>query len=121
MKQKVFISYAWQDRGRVEEVLKKLKETHVAKLDPSQDIVDPIPLIKPGQDLRVEIQKQMQPASVVVVLWTKQAAASDLVQYEVGMADALGKPVVFVTDESAPQLPIQIGDSEVVTLEERAP
>ena len=119
MKRKVFISYAWQDRDRVEEVLKKLRETHAAELYPNQEIADPISLIESGQDLRAEIRKQMQSASVVVVLWTKRAAVSDWVQYEVGMADALEKPVVVVAEKSAPQLPAPIADSEVVTLEER--
>ena len=115
--QGVSIVRAWQDRDRVEEVLKKLQEPQVAKLDLPQDIADPIPLLEPGQDLRAEIRKQMQSASVVVVLWTQQAAVSDWVQYEVGMADALEKPIVVGAEKSAPQLPAPIVDSKVVTLD----
>lgn len=117
-KRKVFLSYAWQDRDRINMALQKLRETHVAELDHPHDISDPLPLAEPGQDFRAEIRKQMQAASVVVVLWTKQAATSDWVQYEVGMADALEKPVVVVAEESAPQLPASIAASEVVTLRE---
>jgi hypothetical protein len=121
MKQKVFISYAWQDRDRLEGVLKKLREAHIAELDLTQDIADPISLmIESGQDLRAEIRHQIQSASYVVLFWTKQAAVSDWVQYEVGMADALEKPVVVVAEKTAPQLPAPIADNEVVTIEERA-
>jgi hypothetical protein len=80
--QKVFISYAWQDRDRLEGVLKKLREAHGAELDLTQDIADPISLIESGQDLRAEIRQQIQSASYVVLFWTKQAAVSDWVQYE---------------------------------------
>jgi len=120
MKQKVFISYAWQDRDRLEGVLKKLREAHGEELDLTQDIADPISLIESGQDLRAEIRQQIQSASYVVLFWTKQAAVSDWVQYEVGMADALEKPVVVIAEKTAPHLPAPIADNEVVTIEEKA-
>ena len=93
MKQKIFLSYAWQDRDRVDLALQRLRDAHVAGVESLLDITDPVPDAKLGQDLRTKIRNQIEKANVVVLIWTKQAEASDWVQYEVGIADALGKPV----------------------------
>ena len=55
---------------------------------------------------------------MVVLVWSKDAAKSAWVQYEVGMAKALERPILIAwADESAPELPTEIRENQVVRLD----
>ena len=95
MKQKIFISYAHQDR-RFAEAL-KVRLADILE-DPSQelDVFDAQSSVEAGENIRDAIQSAMRAASTVVIVSSPASDASQWVSYEAGLADALGKNVVVV-------------------------
>lgn len=95
MKQKVFISYAHQDRRFVEALKHRLGDILKEPLQ-SLDVFDVQFRIKAGENIRGAIQSAMREASTVVIVSSPDSDASPWVSYEAGLADALGKKVVVV-------------------------
>jgi hypothetical protein len=95
MVEKIFVSYAHQDKnlvGGVEKALRRhgfLQDNDVVILDPRQNL-------QAGVNVREAIKDQMAEASKVVVITSNHSRNSQWVNYEVGMADALGKPIVVM-------------------------
>jgi hypothetical protein len=87
---KIFISYSMDDRPFVYSALKRLQA-----LEPlhSAEIDDPADWGAKSEDVRKTIGDQMRKADSVLLVWSDQAAESPWVQYEVGMAQALGLPI----------------------------
>ena len=102
MKNKVFLAYARQDRHLVKPILKKLSLTSSFK-DYSIPIHDPMQTAK-VEDIRTNIKQSIKAANQVLVLWTKNAANSQWVHYEMGMADALDKPITVVKADNSTSL-----------------
>ncbi|MGH8565891.1 MAG: toll/interleukin-1 receptor domain-containing protein [Gammaproteobacteria bacterium] len=116
MAEQVFVSYASQDRGRVQKVLKALRSRGLFD-DPSTVTIDASSVMIPGSSIRGALRKAIESANNVIVLWTPQAARSEWVNYELGMATAFGKPITLVmSDEAAPDVPPNLGDMQVVKL-----
>ena len=97
MSKKIFLSYAMEDRHHLEglkEILEKHRITtegeHVGFIDPMSE-----PSI-PGTNIRAMIKKQIKSSNEVVVIATDDSLSSQWVNYEIGMADALNKPIVIV-------------------------
>lgn len=118
MKQKVFLSFAANDRDRVEHVLSQLQKSELATVnfevnfepEANEWNVE----FHPGEDFRANIRDRVQSANQVVVFWSADAATSQYVQYELGMADALDKPITIVQlDRTMPQLPAHLLDKVV--------
>lgn len=92
MPEKIFLSYANEDRKLVRGVVEALRrrglvtEGEVVLLD-SHDLA-------PGDNVRRMIKKQISAASKVVIIATDHSAGSEWVNYEAGMASALEKPIV---------------------------
>src|SRR3954447_23690315 len=118
MKHNGYLSYAWQDRHRIDIVLQKLRETGIVFTNLNREVEAYVSRIELGQDLRVEIRKQIEAADTVVVFWTKEASVSDWVQYEIGLADALRKSIVVVLEGTAPQIPGSMVGSQIIVLNE---
>lgn len=120
MTKKIFLSHAIPDKEKVASIAEKLQQrwSH----DKEQVvIVDPVNETPVSEDLRKRIRQGIQDSDEVVVVWTTATAAHGLVNYELGMADALGKPIVVVTpDKSAPELPGRIRVSQVIRLAEES-
>lgn len=95
MKQKVFISYAHQDRRFVEALKTRLGDILKEPLQ-SLDVFDVQFRINAGENIRGAIQSAMREASTVVIVSSPDSDASPWVSYEAGLADALGKNVVVV-------------------------
>ncbi len=96
MTKKIFISYAAEDKAYLKEVKQLLHEQRIIKSD-DYSIVNPLKdSISSGKNIRKSLQKQIQSASMVVVLATDKSMSSQRVNYEAGMADALDKPIVVV-------------------------
>lgn len=95
MAEKIFLSYAHQDRDLVQAVVEALRKhkivtaEHVIAVDPEKDI-------HPGENVREWIKGAISSASKVVIIASDNSAASQWVNYEAGMATALGKPIVVV-------------------------
>jgi hypothetical protein len=65
-------------------------------------IFDPHKSVKAGDDARAIIRDQMMSASKVVVIVSPDTANSHWVNYEVGMASALGKAIVVMGSKENP-------------------
>ena len=60
----------------------------------------------------------MASANSVVVFWTENSANSQFVNYELGMADALGKNLVVVTPRGQRmRLPSNLEDIQVLEID----
>ena len=95
MTEKIFLSYAHQDQAiaaRVEDHLRK----HGLVTTADVEILDPQTGIQAGGDIREMIKAQIMAASRVVIITSPSSAQSQWVNYEIGMASALGKPIVAI-------------------------
>ena len=99
MGKKVFLSYAYEDRGIVEQVSRFLKE-HGHDTD-DMSFIDPQVDTGIGDDIREAIKQQMCSASNVVIIVTPNSAKSQWVNYEAGMASALDKPIILIRSKDA--------------------
>ena len=95
MTENVYLSDAHQDRAiadRVDQHLKKhglVTTSDLVILDPHKDIPS-------GEYIREVIRRQMMAASKVVIITSPNSGQSQWVNYEAGMASALGKPIVLI-------------------------
>ena len=99
MAKKVFLSYAYQDRGIAEQVSRLLEESGHDTDDMS--FIDLRIDTKISDDIRKEIRQQMCSASNVVIIVTPNSAKSQWVNYEAGMASALDKPIILIKSKDA--------------------
>ena len=90
----VFISYATSDKPRLKKVIGELKLRGI--LDDTDKIIDNSDVIMAGSAVRDQLRKTIEHASKVIIIWSGSSAASEWVNYEAGMAHALGKPTFFV-------------------------
>jgi hypothetical protein len=95
MAEKIFLSYAYQDRDLVPSVEEALRKHKVVTAE-QVIIVDPEKDVHPGENVREWIKDAISSASKVVIIASDDSAASQWVNYEAGMATALGKPIVVV-------------------------
>jgi hypothetical protein len=113
MGDKVFLSYSVSDHHRIESAIAQLSGLRMADSLESE--------LRPGDDVRAIIRDRVRSANEVVVFWSEAAATSQYVQYELGMADALDKPITIVQlDQTKPELPayllnkvVQLADGAV--------
>jgi hypothetical protein len=96
--QKIFLSYAAADKDFVEALKPKLGE--FLKAPGTLDVFDSQSDIAPGQDIRKALKAHMDAAGTVVIVASPAGDASQWVNYEAGLADALGKKVVIVNRDS---------------------
>ena len=99
MGKKVFLSYAYEDRGIAEQVSRFLEEHGHDTGDMS--FIDPRVDTRTGDDIREAIKQKMCSASNVVIIVTPNSAKSQWVNYEAGMASALGKPIILIRSKDA--------------------
>jgi hypothetical protein len=117
MTKKVFLSYAWDDHGKVSAVSEKLRQQQ-KRGDPDITLLDIDLKFEPlRQDVRETIKQTIEESDEVVVLWTVASSSSSYVFYELGMAEALNKPItVVLPGESTPELPANLRGKQVVDL-----
>lgn len=117
MNKKVFISYAWNDRKLVNKAIKQLKSKGLLGGDFLESINNPMEL-SAGADIRAALKEQILTCDKVLLIWSGRAASSPWVQYEVGMAEALEKPILIVwADKFAPRLPAEIEGNQIISLD----
>ncbi len=95
MDEKIFVSYAHEDRDLVEAVEQALRK-HGILTEKNVIIMDPQRDIPAGENIRKMIKDQISAASKVVIIDSKNSAESQWVNYEAGMAAALGKPIFLI-------------------------
>lgn len=121
MNKQVFISFAWEDRGLVNEALKELRKKNVLVPETLSNLEDVFEKNETAY-IRNQIKNRISNSNTFVVIWSKQAADSPWVQYELGMAQALNIPtIVALTESKAPQLPAGLKDIQVVRLDSTQP
>ncbi len=117
LSRKVFVSYAARDRSLLLSALEQLRENHVLSSD--DDIVIDAKNEPGGDDFRQATRAAIDAADTVLVLWSPAAAESKWVNYELGMASALGKRVVVVTPQGKQtEVPIASNSFELVKMDE---
>lgn len=94
MARSIFVSYADRDRVLVDHALQYLRQRGL--LTPVDQVVIDRDTFTAGADLRKATRQAIDGADIVLVVWTPTAATSKWVNYELGMADALGKDVIAV-------------------------
>ena len=95
MTEKVFLSYNHADRGLARRVEKQLKELLNSN---SRDfvIIDERQTISAGADIRKSLKTAMDSVSTAVFLASKGSEKSQWMNYDAGLADALGKRMVII-------------------------
>lgn len=113
----VFISYSIKDKPRLERVIGELKYRGI--LGDQVDIIDDRHDLDMGSDWSDQLRKAIEDSSKVIVIWSGASAASPWVNYEAGMADALGKPMVFVIPKGErAQLPTALMHNQIIEVED---
>lgn len=111
----VFISYAIGDKSRIKKVIRKLMSQGI--VDEGEKVTD-ISDIDPGSSVRLQVRSAIEAASKVVVVWSDTGSGSDWVNYEAGMAEALGKPIfVVVPKGQGGRLPHNFADTQIIELD----
>jgi hypothetical protein len=120
MTEKIFLSYARQDRGLLGAVQRALRKHGIAGNDVV--IMDPHQKLKAGSNVRKMIKDQISSASKVVIIGSENSANSVWVNYEAGMAAALGKPIVIVGKKGSGKTASMLrafGDVQFIKIEEK--
>ena len=115
--QKIFISHSQASARDIPQILERLKRRGV--LAETDEIVSPEDVHHGHRELRQAVHKQIASSSKVVVIWDKASAQSQWVNYEIGLADALGKQIVPIRlrGEQGP-LPDVLRKFQVLELED---
>ena len=95
MKEKIFFSYSHADRGLAKQVEKQLQGLLKSKSQ-SFTVIDERKIVSPGKDIRKSLKAAMDSASTVVFLAAPGSEKSQRMNYEAGLADALGKRMVVL-------------------------
>jgi succinyl-CoA synthetase alpha subunit len=113
----VFLSYASEDKLLIRKVLDQLKAKGV--LSPREKVVDISAIAVPGSSMRRQVREAIENASKFVVVWNDTALTSDWVNYEIGMAEALGKPILVVVPKGeTSRIPGNLKETQVIEMEE---
>jgi hypothetical protein len=111
-----FLSYAYDDKSRISNVVKELKSKGI--VEAHDKITETSEIFVPGVSVRGQVRKAIEAASKFVVVWSVAGGKSDWVNYEIGMAEALGKPIlVIVPKGEISQLPNSLKHSQIIELE----
>jgi hypothetical protein len=102
----VFISHAWdynEEYYRLEEMLRDAPNFAWTNLSVPEH--DPI---RDADALKYELNAQMRPANVVLVLAGMYAARRNWIDYEIGFARRIGRPIVGVVPWGQVQTPVVV-------------
>lgn len=114
---KVFVSHVRQDQKKVGAVLKELVRRRLINQSDRTNTFEPIP----GSDIRGDLKQAIRDSSSMVVLWSEAAHQSAWVNYEMGLADALGIPIVAVNVDGGKQPPpAELSDVRLIDLDAEA-
>lgn len=95
MSEKIFLSYAHQDRNIAERIEGHLREHGIIETS-DVEFFDPQKDIQAGDNIRETLKNAMTASTTVVIITSPNSAQSQWVNYEAGMASALGKRIVVV-------------------------
>lgn len=101
MSLKVFLSYAIKDADFAQSVKARIKEILPQYKAENIDIFDVRTDLALGESIRESIKSAISSANTVVIVSSESSDLSPSVNYEIGLADALGKELVIVEKEGA--------------------
>ena len=96
MSLKIFLSYAIKDTDFAQSIKARIKEFLPQSKMESIDVFDVRTDLALGGDIRQSIKAAISSANTVVVVSSQSSDISPWVNYEIGLADALGKDLVIV-------------------------
>ena len=101
MATKVFVSYAYQDKELAENAKHELATTgHL----PADTVFFDMGNISAGESIRQQIRSEIESADAVVLVMSEHAEASQWINYEAGLADALGKKILVVATKGSGEI-----------------
>lgn len=98
MTTKVFLSYASQDKQLAESAKRELEGRGYV---PEDTVFFDASDISVGEDIRARLKSEMEESATVVLVVSNSAASSERMNYEAGLADALGKKILIVSAKGA--------------------
>src|SRR4051794_25067620 len=108
--------HKFDDKTKIRKVLDKLNARGI--LSPHDVWFDSSAIVA-GSNWRKQIREAIESASKFVVVWSDAADKSDWVNYETGMAEALGKPILVVVPKGEmARIPENLKETQVIELEE---
>jgi hypothetical protein len=110
---RIFIAYSRRQRPIARELSEMLTRNRKAVFWDAN--------IRVGAVWRQTIQKALDEATHVVVLWTRDAAESNEVEREVSYALAEGKVIIPILSKDIPKLPYHLHGLNYIVLEENLP
>lgn len=100
MIKRIFLSYPKNERLELDHLRKALEKNKITTREDEVVFVDPMSLkYSPGENIREILKKEIESSSEVVVFVTKDYLSSQWMNYEIGMADALNKPITLVGEK----------------------
>ena len=97
MSKKFFISHTMEGRQFVEGLQEILEENGITTVGEKVSFIDTLSEpIDSNKSIREIIKKQIQSSNEVVVVASDESLSSQWVNYEIGMADALDKPIIIL-------------------------
>lgn len=97
MSMKVFLSYAFQDHALVESIKTRINDFLPPHGEDEVHIIDAqIMDVAAGENIRQSIRAAIEEANTVLIISSVNGDASAWVNYEAGLADAMGKNLVIV-------------------------
>lgn len=105
MPEKVFLSYVHEDRAIADRVERYLRD-HGLVSSLGMEIIDPQKEIQVGGNFREMIRSKMMSANKVVIITSPNSAQSQWVNYEAGMASALGKSIIVIRSRGMKEFPL---------------
>ena len=101
MATKVFVSYAYQDKELAENAKHELAARgHLPADTVFLDVGD----ISSGESIRQRLRSEIGAADAVVLVMSEHAEASQWINYEAGLADALGKKILVVATKGSGEI-----------------
>lgn len=117
MSEKIFLSYAQQDRKIAEQIEGYLRK-HGIVTDTDVEFFDPQKGIQAGDNIRETLKNEIIASSRVVIITSPNSDQSQWVNYEAGMALALGKPIVVIGVGGVGSKVLQaLGDVQTIEIE----
>lgn len=98
---KVFLSYATNDSAIAELVKAKIKDLLPHHKVEAVEFSNSQSELVAGADIRQSIKSAIEEANTVVVISSESSDLSPWVNYEAGLADALGKELLIVEQKGA--------------------
>lgn len=98
MTERIFLSYRREDRSLAKRIQKRLGEL-LKSGSANVVVIDGLKAATIGEDVRESIKTAIGSSNTVVFVTSANSAKSPWMNYEAGLADALGKKIVVVGKE----------------------